>query len=223
MDKITLRANFDFEKKYWEAGFDNIAGVDEAGRGCLAGPVIAAAVILPKNIIIPKLDDSKKLSSKTREKLFPIIKEKAISYGIGIVDNNVIDKINILQATYRAMRLALYDLYPKPNFVLVDGRKIPELKFPQLGIIKGDSKSLSIAAASVLAKVTRDNLMVEFSQNHPVYKFEKNKGYGTKEHLSALKTFGICNIHRKSFEPIKSDLDKQLKFFKKSSSIKKTS
>ncbi|MBQ9438564.1 MAG: ribonuclease HII [Lachnospiraceae bacterium] len=186
-----------YEKKHALCSY--ICGIDEAGRGPLAGPVVAAAVILPKDALIYYLNDSKKLSEKRREALFPEIQEKAIAYGIGIVDEKTIDEINILNATYRAMREAVLQLSATPDILLVDAVKIPELDIPQEPIIKGDAKSVSIAAASVLAKVTRDHMMVALDEKYPEYGFAKHKGYGTAAHIAAIKEYGPCEIHRRTF------------------------
>lgn len=184
-----------------------IAGVDEVGRGPLAGPVVAAAVVLPRDFQVPGIDDSKKLTEKKREALFPIIKEEALAWGIGMADHKRIDEINILQATKEAMVQAvdgaaamLKERYQqKIQHILFDAMTIDSISFPQTSIIKGDSKSLSIAAASVLAKVTRDRMMVEMAERYPGYAFEKNKGYGTKAHYEGLREQGSCPIHRESF------------------------
>lgn len=181
-------------------GYKTVAGVDEAGRGPLAGPVCAAAVILPENCEIEGLNDSKKLSEKKREALYDIIIEKAISYDIQLVDNNVIDEINILQATMLAMTNAVNGLKVKPQFVIIDGNKVPErLQIPADCVVKGDAKSMSIAAASILAKVTRDRLMLELDKKYPEYDFARHKGYGTKLHQEKLLEYGPCEIHRKTF------------------------
>ena len=180
-------------------GYKLICGVDEAGRGPLAGPVCAAAVILPEHIEIPGLNDSKKLSDKKRRELFPLIKEKAVAYGIALVDEKEIDRINILQATFLAMRRAVDSLSVKPSYVLIDGNRLPELDVPAEAIVKGDSRSASIAAASVLAKVTRDSYMEEMAQKYPAYSFDIHKGYGTKAHYAALSKYGPCPIHRMTF------------------------
>ncbi|MDR3195522.1 MAG: ribonuclease HII [Endomicrobium sp.] len=198
---------FSFDKKIYDKGLRFIAGIDEAGRGPLAGPVAAAAVILPKDIIIPDLNDSKRLSEKKREKLFDIIKEKALAYAVEIVDNTVIDQINILHATFLAMSKAVSKLQHKPELCLVDGnRKIPSLKLNQEALIEGDARSACVAAASILAKVTRDRLMLEYAKQYAVYEFEKHKGYGTKKHIEALKKHGVCPIHRVTFAPIREML-----------------
>lgn len=187
-----------YEREYGER-FSCICGVDEAGRGPLAGPVVAGAVVLPKDEIIYYLNDSKKLSEKKREELFPLIKEKAVAWGVGIVSPETIDEINILQATYRAMQMALENLSVKPDLLLNDAVTIPGVEAEQVPIVKGDAKSASIAAASILAKVTRDHMMDEYDQLYPGYGFAKHKGYGTKDHVEAILTQGPCPIHRKSF------------------------
>ena len=176
-----------------------ICGVDEAGRGPLAGPVCAAAVILPKHLQIPGLTDSKKLSDKKRRELFPIIQQQAIAYGIGLASEAEIDEINILQATFLAMRRALSQLSIRPEIALIDGNRETDFGLPVKTVVKGDSLSANIAAASILAKVTRDTMMVELAEQYPEYGFEIHKGYGTKAHYEALRTYGPCPIHRKSF------------------------
>ena len=176
-----------------------ICGVDEAGRGPLAGPVCAAAVILPKHLQIPGLTDSKKLSDKKRRELFPIIQQQAIAYGIGLASEAEIDEINILQATFLAMGRAMDQLSIRPEIALIDGNRETDFGLPVKTVVKGDSLSANIAAASVLAKVTRDNIMVELAEQYPEYGFEIHKGYGTKAHYEALRTYGPCPIHRKSF------------------------
>lgn len=176
-----------------------ICGVDEAGRGPLAGPVCAAAVILPKHLQIPGLTDSKKLSDKKRRELFPIIQQQAIAYGIGLASEVEIDEINILQATFLAMGRAMDQLSIRPEIALIDGNRETDFGLPVKTVVKGDSLSANIAAASVLAKVTRDNIMVELASQYPEYDFEIHKGYGTKAHYEALRTYGPCPIHRKSF------------------------
>ena len=180
-------------------GYELICGVDEAGRGPLAGPVCAAAVILPRDAEIPGLNDSKKLSDKKRRELYPIIKEKALCYGIGFASHEEIDQINILQATYLAMERALSQLTITPQQVLIDGNRAKDFGLPVRTVVHGDSLSMSIAAASVLAKVTRDDLMLEMAKEYPQYGFEIHKGYGTKAHYEALRTYGACPIHRNSF------------------------
>lgn len=190
---------WEFEDLCKAKGYNLICGVDEAGRGPLAGPVCAAAVILPDHIDIPGLNDSKKLSDKKRRELFPVIKEKALAYGIAFVDEKTIDCINILQATFLAMQQAVQKLNIEPEYVLVDGNKLPGLAVPAEAIVKGDSRSASIAAASVLAKVSRDLLMEELAEQYPDYGFEIHKGYGTKAHYAALSSYGPSPVHRKTF------------------------
>ena len=191
------------ELTMWEIedslGLNVICGVDEAGRGPLAGPVCAAAVILPEHLQIPGLTDSKKLTDKKRRELFPIIQEQAIAYGIGLASESEIDEINILQATFLAMRRALDQLSVRPEIALIDGNRETDFGLPVKTVVKGDSLSANIAAASILAKVTRDNLMVELAEKYPEYGFEIHKGYGTKAHYEALGTYGPCPIHRRSF------------------------
>ena len=201
--------DFSFEKKLIASGHEIIAGVDEAGRGPLAGPVVAAAVILPKNFESVELDDSKKLSSARREKIYNNITspDSNVIYAYSIVDEGLIDKINILRATHKAMAQAVLNLSIKPSFVIIDGMPVKDFPLPNDSIVKGDSKSLSIAAASIIAKVERDKLMLKYSKLYPEYKFEKHKGYGTKAHLEALNKFGPCIIHRKSFAPVKKFLE----------------
>lgn len=176
-----------------------ICGVDEAGRGPLAGPVCAAAVILPKDLELPGLTDSKKLTDKKRRDLFPLIQEQAVAYGIGLATEQEIDEINILQATFLAMQRALDQLAVKPDLALIDGNRQKEFGIPVKTVVKGDSLSANIAAASILAKVTRDDLMVEMAQRYPQYGFEIHKGYGTKAHYAALREFGASPIHRHTF------------------------
>ena len=191
------------ELTMWEIedslGLHPICGVDEAGRGPLAGPVCAAAVILPEHLQIPGLTDSKKLTDKKRRELFPVIQQQAIAYGIGLASEAEIDEINILQATFLAMRRALDQLSVRPEIALIDGNRETDFGLPVKTVVKGDSLSANIAAASVLAKVTRDNIMVELAQQYPEYGFEIHKGYGTKAHYEALRTYGPCPIHRKTF------------------------
>ena len=182
-----------------ELPFELICGVDEAGRGPLAGPVCAAAVILPEGLVIPGLNDSKKLSDKRRRELFPIIQQEAVSFGIAFASQEEIDEINILQATFLAMRRAMEQLNPQPEFALIDGNRETDFGVPCKTVIKGDSLSANIAAASVLAKVTRDNWMMEAAEKYPGYGFEIHKGYGTKAHYAALEKLGPCPIHRRSF------------------------
>lgn len=188
-----------YEKEAFAEGFEIVCGVDEAGRGPLAGPVCAAAVILPKGIEIEGLNDSKKLTDKKRRELYDVIVEKAVSYGIAMADETEIDEINILQATFLAMQRALDKLTVKPNLALIDGNRAKDFGLPVRTIVKGDSLSASIAAASILAKVTRDKLMEELDETYPQYGFAVHKGYGTKRHYEALREFGPCKIHRRTF------------------------
>ena len=197
LERVRLEGMREFENKYSDLAY--VAGIDEAGRGPLAGPVVAAAVILPKDIFLPFLNDSKKVTEKRRDVLFDEIKQNAIAYGIGIASNTLIDEINILQATYEAMREAIHALEKTPDVLLVDAVHIPDINIKQVGIVKGDAKSVNIAAASILAKVTRDRLMAEYDKIYPEYGFASNKGYGTATHIAALKEIGPCAIHRKSF------------------------
>ena len=187
------------EQSHFDRGVKIICGVDEAGRGPLAGPVCAAAVILPPNAEIPGLNDSKKLSDKKRRELYPVIKEQAIAYGIAFADHNEIDEINILQATYLAMERALNQLSVKPELALIDGNRAKDFGIPVETVVHGDSLSASIAAASVLAKVTRDDYMLKMAKEYPCYDFEIHKGYGTKAHYAALTKHGPSPIHRMSF------------------------
>lgn len=192
--------DYEFEKAAVNSGFSCICGVDEAGRGPLAGPVCAAAVILPEGAVIEGLDDSKKLTEKKRERLYDVIKETAVAYSVAYGTLEEIETVNILEATYLAMNRAIEGLSVKPDFALIDGNRIPRgIKIPCETIVKGDSKSMSVAAASVLAKVTRDRLMLEYDKKYPEYNFKKHKGYGTKEHTELIKQYGPCEIHRLSF------------------------
>lgn len=190
---------WEIEEGLFAQGVISICGVDEAGRGPLAGPVCAAAVILPPHLEIPGLDDSKKLTDKRRRELFPIIKEQAIAYGIGLASHEEIDEINILQATFLAMQRAIDQLEGKANFALIDGNREKDFGLPVMTVVKGDSRSANIAAASVLAKVTRDDIMEEMAKEYPEYGFEIHKGYGTKAHYEALRTYGASPIHRMTF------------------------
>ena len=198
-EQLRLEGLLEYEKACYEQGYDLVAGIDEVGRGPLAGPVVAAAVLLPKNCRIEGVDDSKKLSAKKREALYDEILGKAVSFGIGVVSWERIDEINILQATYEAMREAIAQLNPVPRFLLADAVTIPGISIPQKGIIKGDAKSLSIGAASIVAKVYRDRLMEGYDELYPAYGFASNKGYGSAEHIAAIRVHGLCPIHRKSF------------------------
>ncbi len=189
-----------YEKEYYKKGYKYICGIDEAGRGPLAGPVVAGAVILPKDCLIEGVNDSKKLSEKKREKLYDIIKENAIAWAVGIVDNKVIDEINILNATRQAMKMAIEGLNVKPDYILIDAEKrVDTHGIPYLPIIKGDALSISIAAASIMAKVTRDRMMRDYANVYPEYDFSKHKGYGTKAHIEAIQKYGLCDIHRRTF------------------------
>ena len=192
-----------FEKGARKQGYSRIAGIDEAGRGPLAGPVVAAAVILPQEFYLPHLDDSKRLSPKKREQFFDAIYEQGVSIGIGIVDPPEIDRINILQASLLSMRMAVDNLRPPPDYLLVDGTFPIRSPVPQQVIKHGDSRCLCIAAASVIAKVTRDRLMGVYDAEFPEFGFGKNKGYGTKQHRAAIRTFGYCSIHRKTFRGVR--------------------
>lgn len=190
---------WEIEDLHFEKGVKLICGVDEAGRGPLAGPVVAAAVILPPHAEIPGLNDSKKLSDKRRRELFPVIKEQAVAYGIGIATHEEIDEINILQATFLAMERAINALTVKPELALIDGNREKDFGIPVETVVKGDSRSASIAAASILAKVTRDDMMLEMAEKYPQYAFEIHKGYGTKAHYAALTEHGPSPIHRMTF------------------------
>ena len=196
MSNVTM---WEIENSFYSEEIRVICGVDEAGRGPLAGPVCAAAVILPKDLQIPGLTDSKKLTDKKRRELFPLIQEQAIAYGIGFATEQEIDEINILQATFLAMQRALNQLTVKPDLALIDGNREKDFGLPVKTVVKGDSLSANIAAASILAKVTRDNLMQEMAETYPQYGFEIHKGYGTKAHYAALREHGACPIHRMSF------------------------
>lgn len=196
-EKERIELMREFEEKY--DSYSYICGIDEAGRGPLAGPVVAGAVVLPKAKRILYVNDSKKLSEKKRDELFDIIKDEALTYAVGIISPERIDEINILQATYEAMRQAVNKLSVKPDIFLNDAVTIPGIEGKQVPIIKGDAKSLTIASASILAKVTRDRIMVEYDSMYPEYGFAKHKGYGTKAHIEAIKEYGPCPIHRKTF------------------------
>lgn len=200
MLKNRLQTMLQHERGLWESGRKYVAGVDEVGRGPLAGPVVAAAVILPQDFDVLGVDDSKKLSPKKRDELFAVIKERAIAWSIGWVSPEKIDEVNILEATKLAMAQAVNGLAAKPDHVLIDGNfTVRALPLPQTAIVKGDANSTSIAAASILAKVTRDRYMEEMALQYPGYAFESNKGYGTKAHYEGLKALGPCPIHRKTF------------------------
>ncbi len=199
MEHSRIMELYRFEKELYDLGFEMIAGLDEAGRGPLAGPVVAASVILPKGYFLEGIDDSKKLSAKKRESLYKIIHDIAIDIGVGIVDNKTIDRINILNATKLAMKKAIESMENQPEFLLIDAVKLTDINIKQKSIIKGDSTSISIAAASIIAKVTRDNIVKEYDKKYKGYGFAKHKGYGTKEHYAAIKKYGITPVHRKSF------------------------
>ena len=199
---------WDYEIKAGKKGYRLIAGVDEAGRGPLAGPVVAAAVVLPPDTILRGLDDSKKLSPAKREELFPKIQTQAIAYGVAVVSPEVIDKINILQAALLAMQQAVEQLQPVPDLLLIDGNQKTASSIEQWAIVKGDSKSLSIAAASVLAKVTRDHIMQDYHQLYPQYEFARHKGYGTKLHRDLIAEHGPCPIHRSTFKGVTEYLNR---------------
>ena len=198
-EKERLRKISGYERNARLKGYRCVAGIDEAGRGPLAGPVVAACVILPENCLIEGVDDSKKLSAAQRDRLFDIIGKEAVSIGIGIVDEKTIDDINILNATKLAMKQAVGQVTPRPDLLLIDAVKLDDVSIDQHPIIKGDSLSISIAAASIVAKVTRDRMIVEVDARYPAYGFKKHKGYGTEEHINAIKKYGICPIHRISF------------------------
>ena len=195
-----------FEKKAFQKGFSKIAGIDEAGRGPLAGPVVSAAVIIPISLQIPGISDSKKLTPKKRNYLYEKIYDLAVSVGIGIVDPFEIDRINILQAALLSMAMAAENLVPQPDCLLIDGTFLISSTLPQEAIPKGDARSISIAAASIIAKVTRDRLMKRYHQDYPQFEFSKHKGYPTKAHKEAIQKFGCCPIHRKSFKGVKEYL-----------------
>lgn len=196
--------NREYEEKY--SNLNYICGVDEVGRGPLVGPVVASAVILPKNYFIEGLTDSKKLSKKKRDYFYEVIKKDALAIGIGIVDNKKIDEINILEASRLAMKKAINSLSIKPDIILTDAMRL-DMGIPEEDIIKGDLKSITISAASVIAKVTRDKMMEELHESYPMYNFIKNNGYPTKEHIEAIKKYGIIKEHRKSFRPIKDTIN----------------
>ena len=202
-EDLRLEKMLAYEKELYAQGIDLIAGVDEVGRGPLAGPVVAAAVILPKACKIPGLNDSKKIPKSKHKEIYEAVLQKAIAIGIGVKDNQVIDQVNIYEATKLAMMEAIGQLEPQPQHLLIDAMKL-DLPIPQTSIIKGDANSLSIAAASIVAKVTRDQMMEEFDREYPGYDFTQNAGYGTANHLAGLDKLGVTPIHRRSFEPVKS-------------------
>ena len=202
-EDLRLEQMLRYEKELYQAGYQTIAGIDEVGRGPLAGPVVAAAVILPPECKIKGLNDSKKIPKKKHMAIYQAIMDQALAIGIGIMDNTVIDQVNIYEATKLAMKEALSKLSLKPDYLLIDAMKL-DVEIPQEPIIKGDANSLSIAAASVVAKVTRDKLMADYDKEFPGYDFAQNAGYGTKSHLQGLEQNGVTPIHRKTFEPVKS-------------------
>ncbi len=202
-EDLRLEKMLAYEKELYTQGIQLIAGVDEVGRGPLAGPVVAAAVILPENCKIPGLNDSKKIPKSKHKEIYEAVLQNAIAIGIGVKDNQVIDQVNIYEATKLAMMEAIGQLEPQPQHLLIDAMKL-DLPIPQTSIIKGDANSLSIAAASIVAKVTRDQMMEEFDREYPGYDFAQNAGYGTAKHLAGLDQLGVTPIHRRSFEPVKS-------------------
>ena len=199
-----------YEKIFWRQGMNLVAGVDEVGRGPLAGPVVAAAVVLPQRVSLDQVTDSKKLTPQKRAELFDLIAESALDFAVAQIDQKTIDRFNILNASLRAMHQAVGALKNPPDAVLVDGSyKIPGLRIPQIAVVKGDSLSLSVAAASILAKVIRDKLMLDYHRKYPHFSFDQNKGYATKSHIQALKEYGPCEIHRMSFRTLKMLKTKQ--------------
>ena len=205
-EDLRLEKMLSYEKELYAQGVQLIAGVDEVGRGPLAGPVVAAAVILPKNCKIPGLNDSKKIPKSKHQAIYQAVLDQALSIGIGVKDNRIIDQVNIYEATKLAMLEAIQELAPQPQHLLIDAMKL-DLPISQTSIIKGDANSLSIAAASIVAKVTRDQMMTAYDQEYPGYDFAQNAGYGTTRHLEGLEKQGVTPIHRRSFEPIKSMTD----------------
>jgi len=193
--------NLELERALWSQGFAAVAGVDEAGRGPLAGPVVAAAVMFPQDLLLDDVNDSKQCTPRQREQLFAVIMEQALSVGIGMVDHEEIDRINILQATVLAMRKSLEHMTVQPEYAIVDGNSFRHETLRFRNVIKGDQKSFTIAAASIVAKVTRDRLMCEFDARFPQYGFARHKGYGTRQHIEAIRRYGFCDIHRRSFHP----------------------
>lgn len=202
-EELRLEQMLRYEKELYKAGYQAIAGIDEVGRGPLAGPVVAAAVILPPGCKIKGLNDSKKIPKKKHQEIYQAVLDKALAVGIGLIDNEIIDRVNIYEATKLAMKEALSVLSHKPDYLLIDAMKL-DVDIPQESIIKGDANSQSIAAASIVAKVTRDKLMADYDKEYPGYDFAQNAGYGTKSHLQGLERNGVTPIHRKTFEPVKS-------------------
>jgi ribonuclease HII len=205
-DSLPTQPMDHFERMYYGRGYQRIAGVDEVGRGPLAGPVVAAAVVLPREGLEERLFDSKKIPSKKREDLYEVIQAKAVGVGIGVIGHEEIDLLNILQATLKAMVLAIKNLPIPPDLILIDGNQTIQIPISQKPIRKGDQLSTSIAAASIIAKVTRDRMMLDLHEKYPQYNFARHKGYGTKEHRRAIETFGACDLHRKTFRGVKEFL-----------------
>ncbi|MDK2855131.1 MAG: ribonuclease [Bacillota bacterium] len=204
MKKDHARALWNWERRLWAAGYSYVAGIDEAGRGPLAGPVVAAAVILPPGVHLPNLNDSKQLTPREREELYPLIVGQAVAVGVGIADVYYIERYNILRATKRAMLLAVRNLPVRPDYLIIDALSLEEIEIPQESIIKGDTLSASIAAASIVAKVRRDRIMAAWEKVYPGYGFARHKGYATREHIMALKRLGPCPLHRLSFRPVRA-------------------
>lgn len=207
MEKVDL---YKYEKELWNDSINYIAGIDEVGRGPLIGPVVTACVILPKDFVLEGLNDSKKLTEKKREEYYDYIMEHAISVSIGMMDEKVIDEVNIYEATKLAMYQAVENSSIKPEHVLIDAMKLEDLEMPSTSIIKGDAKSISIAAASVIAKVTRDRMMIELDKKYPMYGFKSHKGYPTKKHVEAIEKYGLIDGYRKTFKPISEIVAKKL-------------
>lgn len=198
-ENITYKPSWDYEELYYKKGYINVAGIDEAGRGPLAGPVVAAAVILDRKKDVSGINDSKKLSEKKRNLLYSVITKEALAIGIGVVDEATIDLINIKNATHLAMKKAIENLKLEPDFLLIDAESLKDIKIPQLAIIKGDCRCFSIAAASIIAKVERDRIIVSYESIYPGYGFARHKGYGTKEHFECIRKYGLLPIHRRTF------------------------
>jgi len=207
MEKVDL---YEYEKELWDNGINYIGGVDEVGRGPLIGPVVTACVVLPKDFILEGLTDSKKLTEKKREEYYDYIMKHALSVNIGMMDEKVIDEVNIYEATKLAMYQAINNSVIKPEHVLIDAMKLEKLEIPSTSIIKGDAKSISIAAASVIAKVTRDRMMIELDKEYPMYGFKSHKGYPTKKHVEAIEKYGLIDGYRKTFKPISEIVNKKL-------------
>ncbi len=198
-ENITYKPSWNYEELYYKEGYINVAGIDEAGRGPLAGPVVAAAVILDRKKDVSGINDSKKLSEKKRNLLYSVITKEALAIGIGVVDEATIDLINIKNATHLAMKKAIENLKLEPDFLLIDAESLKDIKIPQLAIIKGDCRCFSIAAASIIAKVERDRIIVSYESIYPGYGFARHKGYGTKEHFECIRKYGLLPIHRRTF------------------------